>query len=67
VNFVCLPDLQEVSGLGADTGTDRAHLEGVVREMFEGEKLGFDAAKIDFSKVEEGWNSNVCYPHDRST
>lgn len=62
VKFVCLPALQEVSNLGADTGTDREELEAVVREMFEGEGLEFDVGKIDLGNVEEGWNSNVCFP-----
>jgi hypothetical protein len=62
VKFVCLPGLQEVSNLGADTGTDRGQLEHVVKSMFEGEELGFDVGKIDLKEVEDGWNSNVCAP-----
>lgn len=58
--FVLLPQLQEVSDLGCDVGLDPAELKQALGTLFEGEEVGFEVrAKVDLSKVEEGWNSKV--------
>ncbi|TVY55549.1 putative phosphatase SPAC5H10.03 [Lachnellula cervina] len=57
VPFLLVPQAQEISDKPCDTGTDAADLKGALAEIFEEEEYGFDAGRIDFSLLEEGWNS----------
>lgn len=62
VEYLLVPLGQEVSGKQCDIGHSRAELEKQIPALFEGQEIGFDASKIDFSLVEDGWNSKVTPP-----
>lgn len=62
VPFLLIPTAQEIANQPCDIGYPPEELKPMVREMLSKEDLEFDAGKIDFSLVEEGWNSKVCFP-----
>ncbi|KAH8698566.1 putative phosphoglycerate mutase [Talaromyces proteolyticus] len=55
VKIIALPELQETSDVACDTGRSIAE----VQREFSQENAGQQAAIIDFSLVEEGWNSKI--------
>nr|AWW17223.1 hypothetical protein [Hormonema carpetanum] len=57
VPFLLIPTAQEIANQPCDIGYPPEELKPMVREMLSKEDLEFDAEKIDFSLVEEGWNS----------
>lgn len=59
VRYLLVPLGQEISDLQCDIGHSRADLEEELASLLEGQDIGFDVAKIDFSLVEDGWNSKV--------
>ncbi len=56
-----LPSLQEVSNSGCDVGlADTADdVKRILPTLFADGELPFDYAKIDASRLTEGWNSKV--------
>lgn len=61
VPFLLVPMTQEIANQPCDIGYSPAELKPMVEEMLSHEQLDFDPSKIDFSLVEEGWNSKVCH------
>lgn len=57
--FLLVPLAQEVSAKQCDIGHRRAELEEQLPELLKGQNIGFDPVKIDFSMVEDGWNSKA--------
>lgn len=46
--------------MGCDTGQSPDALKQAITELFATDDVNFDLSKIDFSKVNEGWNVKVC-------
>lgn len=59
VRYLLVPLGQEISDLQCDIGHGRAELESQLPALLEGQEIDFDVSKIDFSLVEDGWNSKV--------
>lgn len=59
VPFLLVPTAQEVANQACDIGYPPEELKPMVKDMLLKEDLDFDPAKIDFSLVEDGWNSKV--------
>ncbi|TVY84750.1 putative phosphatase SPAC5H10.03 [Lachnellula suecica] len=58
VPILLVPKAQEISDKPCDTGTDPTGLKISLDEIFgEQVEYGFDSSRIDYSLVEEGWNS----------
>ncbi|GAB7354453.1 hypothetical protein MBLNU459_g4937t3 [Dothideomycetes sp. NU459] len=57
VPFMLVPMAQEIANQPCDIGFAPDELKTLVRETLAKENVSFDVAKIDFSLVEEGWNS----------
>ncbi len=63
VSFLLVPQAQEISSHPCDVGLDREELEEEVKKILgeEGRDGGFDAARIDYGILEEGWNKKVSF------
>ena len=59
VRYLLVPLGQEISDLQCDVGHGRAELESQLSALLEGQEIDFDVSSIDFSLVEDGWNSKV--------
>jgi broad specificity phosphatase PhoE len=59
VPFLVVPMGQEVSNKQCDIGHSREEIEQQLPELVKGEILDFNISKIDFTLVEDGWNSKV--------
>jgi broad specificity phosphatase PhoE len=67
IQFVLVPNAQEVSSKTCDIGFPSEILQAEVPKLVEGEEILFDIKKIDYSLVAEGWNSKVRILHSHST
>jgi len=59
VPFLLIPMAQEIANQPCDIGYPPDELKGLVQETLAKEDMPFDAAKIDYSLVTEGWNNKV--------
>jgi broad specificity phosphatase PhoE len=61
VKALLQPMAQEMNAYACDIGTDKDELQRQVQagELWD-EGINVPCEKIDFSLVEEGWNSKVC-------
>jgi broad specificity phosphatase PhoE len=59
VQYLLVPLAQEVSAKQCDIGHSRAELQQQLPDLLKEQDIGFDPAKIDFTLVEDGWNSKV--------
>ncbi|CZR58477.1 uncharacterized protein PAC_08369 [Phialocephala subalpina] len=59
VKLLLVPLAQEISAKPCDVGHEREDLEKEMKRLLsnEGQELGFDAERIDYSILEEGWSS----------
>ncbi|KAF2650927.1 phosphoglycerate mutase family protein-like protein [Lophiostoma macrostomum CBS 122681] len=62
VTFIAVPEAQEVSDMGSDTGSAPNELKGYLAKLFADGTLDFDIKqKLDLSLVKEGWNVKSGY------
>lgn len=59
VPYLLVPLGQEISDLQCDIGHSREELENQLPALFRGQDIDFDISKIDFSLLENGWNTKV--------
>lgn len=59
VSYLLVPLGQEISDLQCDIGHSREELENRLPGLLSGEDIDFDISKIDFSLLEDGWNTKV--------
>lgn len=58
VQYLVVPEGQEVNDLPCDVGHPREELEKQLPELL-GDLVDFELGKIDLTRVEDGWNSKV--------
>ncbi|KAE8444330.1 hypothetical protein EG329_000640 [Mollisiaceae sp. DMI_Dod_QoI] len=58
INLMLVPLAQEISAKPCDVGHEREDLEKEIKRLLseEGREVGFDASRIDYSILEEGWS-----------
>jgi broad specificity phosphatase PhoE len=61
VPCIAQPLAQEINVPPCDTGFSREETIRMMQDKFGGQDLGFDLDKVDYSAVEEDWNSKVGY------
>lgn len=66
VKFLLVPMAQEIANQPCDIGYDLEKLQEIIAGWLKEEKMGFGIERMDWSLVEEGWNSKVCnhFPSD---
>jgi hypothetical protein len=59
VPFIAVPEAQEVSDSGSDTGSPAKRLPQLIREAFSEGELPFDISKLNLDRVKDDWDSKV--------
>jgi broad specificity phosphatase PhoE len=59
VEYMVIPNAQEVSAKTCDVGFPRAELKERIERLFHGEDVETSLAKINYDAVEAEWNSKV--------
>jgi hypothetical protein len=59
VQFLAVPEAQEVGDHASDTGLDPENLREELSKLFPGDELEFDINKLNIDAVKEGWNCKV--------
>lgn len=59
VQFLAVPEAQEVGDHGSDTGLSPQELKEELPRLFQEGELEFDIGKLNLDAVKEGWNNKV--------